>query len=189
MRDRPYYREHDASVTKVAVRRQPTRIEALIAWFLCEWGNEIKGQMHASGIEWEGPGRIVGPRQPGGAVTDPGGGNAQGAPRYHPEAKAHLFASSSRTDADGWYIEPLHWCVDWMSTRHPLKAALLRLIGRGGDWRTAVRVTCFHCGHPVTLPDEYSEAVARDALNLAYRHYERAPRGADAKYYGTDAPV
>lgn len=165
----------------------PTRLSGLVAWFVRSWESEVPRTTHASGVEWEGPGRIV--RSDGTGVSDPGGGNEQGAPRWNGEARAYVFGGTkSYTDTDGWYVLPMHWTVDWLGMRHPLKAALLRMIGRGGDWHR-VSVTCPACDSRVLLPDEYAEAVARDALGLAYRHYERAPRGQDGHYYGDSQPV
>lgn len=174
-RERGYGIEHATSARRAAVRSIPVGLDAMLRGFLRAWESEIKGRLHGQGVEWETPGRIE--RADGTGVTDPGGGNALGSPRYDAETRAHLFGRPNRTDADGMYVAPMHWTVEWLRQRHPLKAALLRLIGLGGDWRTQVSVSCPACQHSVTLPDEYAEAVARDALGLAFRYLQDAPGG------------
>ena len=148
----------------------PRGLVGLRHWFVSMWDSELKGRMHGQGVEWETPGRIE--RADGSGVTDPGGGNALGAPRWDASTRAHLFGRPNRTDADGFYVEPMHMAVDYIGRRHPIKAALLRRIGMGGAPRLVVE--CPGCRASVTLPDEVDEAMARDALGLAYRHYRAA---------------
>jgi hypothetical protein len=150
----------------------PMGFPGALRWFLRTWEGELKGRMHAQGVEWEAPGRIE--RGDGTGVTDPGGGNALGSPRWDASTRAHLFGSPSRTDADGSYSEPLHFAVVYVERRHPLKARLLRRVGMGADWRESV--TCPACSTP--LPDEYGEAVMRDAVTVAIKHYREAPNSA-----------
>ena len=72
------------------------------------------------------------------------------------------------------YTTPMRWTLRWLErNRHPLIASTLRFMGMQGS--TTFSVTCQTCSGSVTLPDEYAEAIARDALNLAWEHYREAP--------------
>ena len=164
-RERQYASEHARSLQ----RPEPRGLDALRRWFLAAWEGELKGRMHAAGVEWETPGRIE--RGDGSGVTDPGGGNGLGSPRWDGSTRAHLFGPANRTDADGSYSEPMHWTIDYLRRTHPLKAALLRRLGMGAP----PSVTCPGCS--VSLPDEYADSIWRDALGLAYRHHREAPPG------------
>lgn len=168
-RDRAYAAEHATEVRS----RFPKGFTGMLTWFLRAWESPLPNRMHGRGEEWDTPGRIT--RGDGSGVTDPGGGNGLGAPRWDPRARAYLFGPVRAVDEDGGYVWKMHVAVDNMSGRHPLKAALLRMIGRGGDWHM-VRVTCSGCSSSVTLPDEYAEAIARDALRVAFTYYQDAPR-------------
>jgi hypothetical protein len=171
-RDRRYAQEYASSLQRPA----PRGLSGLLRWFVTGWETELKGRMHGQGVEWETPGRIE--RADGSGVTDPGGGNALGAPRWDASTRAHLFGPVNRTDADGRYVEPMHWTVQYLARQHPIKAALLRRIGMGGAPRLVVE--CPGCRASVTLPDEIDEALVRDALGLAYRHYQDGPIGGRA---------
>lgn len=168
-RERQYATEHNRSKADRAVRIIPRGLDAMKRAFLVQWEGELKGRMHGQGVEWETPGRIE--REDGTGVNDPGGGNALGSPCWDASTRAHLFGRANRVDKDGTYVEPMHWTVIWLEQQHPLKARLLRAFGMGASFE----VRCPSCS--VTLPDEVSEAVARDALGLAFRYYQDAPRG------------
>ncbi len=179
-RDRPYHEGYVQSIQRRAFRPQDFR-RRLVA-FMEQWRDETPGDIHASGVEWEKPGRII--RGDGTGVSDPGGGSRQGAPRYTGASRSYIEGMDSRTEraTSGGeqemgesYATPMRWAVRFIErSRHPLLAAVLRWIGASGDYRD-LAVTCGTCTSAVTLPDEYSEAIAREALRLVWTHYEEGP--------------
>ena len=171
-RDRRYALEHDASRR----RSRPLGFPAMLRDFVIIWEGEIATRIHASGVEWEPPGRIV--REDGTGVTDPGGGNELGSPRFAGETRAFLFGRADRVDIDGNPTTAMHAAVERLSRqrRHQLKGAVLRMVGRGGG-AAAIPVACPQCGAVAALPDEYAEAILRDALALAFRLYDEGYQG------------
>lgn len=177
MRDAPFAPEHRRSVERVAVGRaaQPSGLGGMVRWFVSRYRVELPDEVHASGVESERPGRVV--RSDGSGVTDPGGGSRLGSPRLSPGFRAYVFGSPFQTEhpvSDGRaeigesYASPMRATIAWLEHRHPLKAAWLRAVGRtDGDWRTVTAAAA--------LPEEYGEAITRDALQLVFRHYEEGP--------------
>lgn len=175
-RSSPYTDEHRESAYRRNVRILPSGLDGLLKWFIRPWQHEVPPEFHVDGVETEQPGMID--RGDGTREADPGGGSALGSPKWNHETKQAIFGRPNRLDEDGSYAAPMHWTVTWMErNRHPLKAAVLRLIGRGGDWRSGVRVTCGTCTSAVTLPEEFAESIARDALRVAFNSYQDEPRG------------
>ena len=175
-RGRPYADDHRESSYRRNVRILPTGLDAFLKWFIRPFQLEVPAMIHDEGIEVETPGVIE--HGDGTLERDPGGGSVLGSPKWNHEAKAAIFGKPNRLDEDGSYAAPMHWTITWMErNRHPLKAAVLRIIGRGGDWRSGVRITCGTCTSAVTLPEEFAESIARDALRVAFNSYQDEPRG------------
>ena len=179
---RAYLSESQSRALYERRRFTPSSFGQLVRWFTQAWRAEVPDEIHAGGIEKTRPGRIE--RGDGSGVTDPGGGNRLGAPAYRPDFRAYVFGSSAgteyaqagdRPDLTESYSTPMRWTVEFLErSSHPLLAAVLRRLGRTGEWR-GISVTCSTCTTSVTLPDEYAEAIARDALNLAAKHYREEP--------------
>jgi hypothetical protein len=85
--------------------------------------------------------------------------------------------SGGATEANKSYAYPLRWTVTFMADHgHPLMARILRRMGRmDGEYR-GITVTCETCQTFVTLPDEYSEAIARRALTVAAESFRSEPQ-------------
>ena len=154
--------QHSESVTRKAF--MPQGLSGMLRWFVKAWRDEVPVTMHAGGIEPD---------------------SQLGAPKLAPAFRAYVEGRHGRTEhawSDGrpesseTYATPLLWTLRWLErNRHPLVAAVLRRLGRSaGDYRS-LTMTCSTCASSVTLPDEYAEAIARDALNLAWEHYRDAP--------------
>ena len=159
-RDRSYAVDHEASVN--ARMYQPKGYHALLRWFVKTWRDELPGTIHAGGVEPD---------------------SRLGAPKFAPAFRAYIQGndgrtehpwSDSRPESTETYATPMRWTLRWLErNRHPLIASTLRFMGMQGS--TTFSVTCQTCSGSVTLPDEYAEAIARDALNLAWEHYREAP--------------
>lgn len=180
-RERPFLDEHHASRSRFL----PLSFDGLRRWFIGQWHDELPGDIHGAGVEWEKPGRIV--RADGSGVTDPGGGNSLGAPAYRPGFRRFLTGSSAQVEHPTYdgatqpttsYATPLRWAVDFVGRGSPAIAAALRWLARNdGDWH-GLSIDCGTCGSRVVLPSEYAEAVARRGLELVARSFraEPAPR-------------
>jgi hypothetical protein len=183
----PYAPEHDRSK-----RFLPHGFDQLRRWFLAQWKDELPTDIHGAGEETERPGRIL--RDDGSGVTDPGGGNALGAPSYLPEFRVLIYGlengdgttrpgetqteyatSGGHVETSKSYAYPLRWTITFLERQHPLMAAVLRRMGRMDGEYHGVSVTCGTCTSAVVLPDEYTEAIARRALALAAEAYRAEP--------------
>lgn len=66
-------------------------LDSALAWLERHWtGHAAPMRLHGAGVEWDGPGFIEGPKQPGGKTFDPGGGSRLGAPRLADGFRAYL---------------------------------------------------------------------------------------------------
>ena len=142
----------------------PKGLPGMLRWFVRSWRDEVPTDIHAGGIEPE---------------------SQLGAPKLAGDFRAYISGAHGRTTyawSDGrpesteTYVTPMLWTLRFLErNRHPLIAAVLRALGRSaGDYRS-LTMTCTTCASSVTLPDEYAEAIARDALHLAWEHYREAP--------------
>ena len=189
---RTYLSESQSRALYERRRFTPSSFGQLVRWFTQAWRAEVPDEIHAGGIEKTRVGEIErGEPVDGGYAgparvkeADPGGGNRLGAPAYRPDFRAFVFGSAAgteyaqageRPDLTESYSTPMRWTVEFLErSRHPLLAAVLRRLGRTGEWR-GISVTCSTCTTSVTLPDEYAEAIARDALGMAVKHYREEP--------------
>ena len=180
---RPYIGPSESQSRAVYGRRfVPASFDKLVRWFVQGYRAEVpggrKGDEYIGGV-WRDRKRMTDEKG-----YEPVGGSALGAPRESEPLAAYLYDPTSRTeqakggdlpDLYASYATPMRWTVEWLErTRHPLMAAVLRRLGRTGDWH-GLSVTCSTCSGSVTLPDEYAEAIARDALTLAAKHYREEP--------------
>ena len=185
--DRPYADEHAASARHAMDRgSEPPGFGPLLSWFVACWAEELPRSVHAAGVEWATPGRVV--RSDGSAVTDPGGGNALGSPRYDGTFRRRIIegrcsdtehpVSDGRAEVGDAYATPLHQTIAWLDRRRPLIGAWLRALGRhGGDWRAVgqLGLVIDDRGIRIPIPDEYAEEITRGALRLCWRAFREEP--------------
>jgi hypothetical protein len=185
--ERPYAAEHDASVRAVASRGvEPPSFGALLRWFVDGFAEELPPNVHASGVEWAAPGRVV--RRDGSGVTDPGGGNALGSPRFDGTFRRRVLegrssdtehpVSDGRPEIGEAYSTPIHQTIAYLDRRRPLIASWLRALGRhGGDWRAVGQLGLIidDRGLRIPIPDEYAEEITRGALRLCWLAFREEP--------------
>lgn len=183
----PYRSEHERSVRRAMSKRSEVPgFASLLRWFVCSWVEEMPHSIHAAGVEWAPPDRIV--RADGTGVTDPGGGNALGSPRYSQPFRRRVLegkvadvehpVSDGQAEMGVAYVTPLHQTLAHIDRRHPLLAGWLRALGRnGGDWRAVgqLGLVIDQRGIRVPIPDEYAEEITRGALRLAWTTYREEP--------------
>jgi hypothetical protein len=174
--ERGYVGAHDASVIRRSQERaQPKGLAGLIRWFVDRWSAETSTELHARGV-WVGRQQYGkdGPRWRPELV----GGSLLGSPADGIALRAQIDGSAFRTEhasSDGRaevtesYATPMRATITWMERhRHPLLAAWLRALGHhGGDWHQVTSAA--------NLPEEYGEAITRDALTYAWKHFEETP--------------
>jgi hypothetical protein len=184
----PYQPEHEQSRAPFL----PRGFDALRHWFVAQWKDEMPPDIHVNGIELEKPGRIL--RKDGSGVTDPGGGNGLGSPALQSEfrllivgmenedgttrpgeTRTEYATSGGHMETTKSYATPLRWTITFIERQHPLMAMILRRMGRMDGEYHGVTVTCSTCTGSVTLPDEYTEAIARRALVLAAETFRAEP--------------
>lgn len=185
--ERPFATEHGASVRRAMEQRAvEPGFSALLAWFVDRFTEELPKNVHAAGVEWATPGRIV--RSNGTGVTDPGGGNALGSPRFDGTFRRRTLegaasdtehpVSDSREEIGEAYATPLHQTIAFLDRRRPLIAGWLRALGRhGGDWRAVGQLGLIidDRGMRIPIPDEYAEEITRGALRLCWRAFREEP--------------
>lgn len=185
--EQPFALEHGVSVRRRMERRaEEPGFRALLAWFVDAFTEEFPTDVHGTGVEWDTPGRIV--RSDASAVTDPGGGNQLGSPRFLPAFRTRVIeqswsqtehpVSDSREEVAETYATPMHQTLAFLDRRYPLLAGWLRALGRhGGDWHQVGQIGLpgDERGHWIPLPDEYSEQITRGALTVAWRAFRDAP--------------
>ena len=139
---------------------RPQSFGDLVRWFINAWRAEVPSQIHNRD-------------------TDAGG-----APEFTNDFRTYIDGNHGRVThaySDGrpevaeTYVTPILWTLKWLErNRHPEAAKVLRDIGRSGGTAT-VYVSCTTCHAETELPEEYRDAILRDALKLADRHYREAP--------------
>lgn len=161
LREHPYRADHQRAIQRRMF--QPKGLHQLMAWFVKAWRDEIPESIHGGGIEPDS--ELGAPRLTNDFRTYIEGKHGR---------VTHAF-SDGRPEVGETYVTPVLWTLRWLErNRHPLIAAVLRSLGRsGGDYR-GLTIKCEH-GVTMSLPPEYCEAIARDALNLAWEHYREAP--------------
>lgn len=187
-RERPYSVEHQASVRRAMSDRSPEvpGFGALLRWFVDRFTAELPKNVHATGVEWSTPGRVV--RGDGTGVTDPGGGNALGSPRFDGTFRRRVLESRSsdtehpvsdgRAEVGEAYSTPLHQTIEYIGRRKPLLACWLRALGRhGGDWQAVgqLGLVIDDRGVRIPIPDEYAEEITRGALRVCWRAFREEP--------------
>jgi len=187
MAERPYMAEHDASVRAAMSRGvEPPGFSRLLQWFVDCWIEETPSSVHAAGVEWAAPGRVV--RSDGSGVTDPGGGNQLGSPRFNGSFRRRVLegrasdvehpVSDGRAEVGEAYATPMHQTIAFLDRRRPLIAGWLRALGRhGGDWRAVGQLGLIvdDRGIRIPIPDEYAEEITRGALRICWRAFREEP--------------
>lgn len=185
----PYRAEHERSVRgAMDAATETPGFGALLVWFVDRYVEELPRDVHAAGVEWTTPGRIVGEKQSGGAVTDPGGGNALGSPRFTPAFRRRVLegvswdtehpVSDGQAEIGEAYATPMHQTIAFIDRRRPLIAGWLRALGRhGGDWRAVGQLGLIidDRGIRIPIPDEYAEEITRGALRLVWKAFREEP--------------
>lgn len=187
-RERPYATAHAESVRRSMAERAPEvpGFAELVRWFVERFTEELPKNVHAAGVEWSTPGRVV--RSDGSGVTDPGGGNALGSPRFDGTFRRRILegrtmdvehpVSDGRPEVGEAYATPLHQTIEFVGRRKPLLACWLRALGRhGGDWRAVGQLGLIidDRGLRIPIPDEYAEEITRGALRVCWRAFRDEP--------------
>ena len=103
--------------------RMPRTLEGLPAWYAERWDAEVPDRLHRPGV-WRDYGEGA------------SGGSALGSPALSDPFRRYLEDSPSATDADGWFVRPIHAALSRLARRLPLTAQnLFALAGAGMDWR------------------------------------------------------
>ncbi len=159
--ERPYADEHAASVTRPTFL--PRSLDGRIRWFLTTWEAEVPSRTHVRGV-WVGE-QERNPERPQWS-HELLGGSALGSPAWYSAFERYIGTADwpYATDADGFYLFPLHAAMGRLAHRAPMVAVILFRLGITKD-RAAARPG---------MADDERDILIGGAIELLHRNYAAA---------------